>query len=81
MQQPWLMLNLNPLRERLSGPFSPFVIHLSDGRRFEVPHRDFIAVGKGVISIVDEEDCTYTIDALHITSISDLRIKRTKAAR
>ncbi len=75
------MLNLNPLRERLNGPFSPFVIHRSDGRKFEVPHRDFIAVGKGVVYIVDEEDCTYTIDALHIVSISDRPAKRAKSAR
>lgn len=75
------MLNLNPLRERLNGPFSPFAIHLSDGRKFEVPHRDFIAVGKGVVSIVDDRDCTYTIDALHIVSISDFPRKRAKAAR
>ena len=65
------MLNLNPLRDRLSGRFAPFVISLSDGRKFAVPQRDFIAVGKGVVSIVDERDSTHTIDALHIVSISD----------
>ena len=26
------MLNLKPIRDRLEGPFTPFVIHLSDGR-------------------------------------------------
>ena len=75
------MLHLTPLRERLNGPFTPFVIHLSDGRKFAVPHRDFIAVGKGVVSIVDERDCTYTIDALPIVSIADLPPRRSKAAR
>jgi hypothetical protein len=75
------MLNLNPLRDRLNGPFTPFVICLSDGRQFTVPHRDFIAVGKGVVSIVDKRDSTHTVDALHIVSISDLPPKRTKSAR
>jgi hypothetical protein len=75
------MINLNPLRDRLSGPFSPFVIHLSDGRKFPVPHRDFIAVGKGVASIVDERDSTHTVDALHIVSISDPPPKHTKSAK
>ncbi len=75
------MLNLNPIRDRLSGPFTPFVIYLSDGRKFEVPHRDFIAVGKGVVSIVDRRDSTHTVDALHIVSISDLPPKRSKAAK
>ena len=81
MQQGCLMLKLKPLRDRLNGPFVPFVIHLTDGRSFEVPHSDFIAIGRGVVAIVDEEDCTYTIDALHIVSIADLPAKRTRAAR
>lgn len=75
------MMNLNPLRDRLTGQFSPFVIHLSDGRKFSVLHRDFIAVGKGVVSIVDERDSTHTVDALHIVSISDPPPKRAKSAR
>jgi hypothetical protein len=72
------MLNLNPLRDRLNGPFAPFVLHLSEGRKFRVPHRDFIAVGRGVVSIVDEHDSTHTVDALHIVSISDAPPKRSK---
>jgi hypothetical protein len=75
------MLNLAPLRDRLNGEFTPFVIHLSDGRRFRVPHRDFIAVGRGVVSIVDEHDSTHTVDAPHIVSISDAPPRRSKAAQ
>lgn len=75
------MLNLNPLRDRLNGPFTPFIIYLSDGRRFAVPHRDFIAVGKGIVSIVDKRDSTHTLDALHIVSICDLPPKRAKSAK
>jgi hypothetical protein len=66
------MINLQPLRERLNGPFRPFAITLSDGRRFDVPHRDFIAVGRGIVSVIDENDVDHLIDALHITSIDDL---------
>lgn len=75
------MLNLNPIRDRLNGTFVPFVFHLTDGRKFEVPHRDFIAVGRGVISIVDKRDSTHTADALHIVSICDLPGKRNKAGK
>lgn len=74
-------LNLNPIRDRLNGPFVPFVIHLSDGRKFEVPHRDFIAVGRAVISIVDKRDSTHTVDALHIVSICDVTTKRSKPSK
>jgi hypothetical protein len=28
-----------------SQPFTPFVIHLADGRRFPVEHREFMALG------------------------------------
>ena len=65
------MLNLNPIRERLAQQFKPFVIHLTDGRKFRVPHPDFIAVGRGVVSLIDARDVTHTLDALHIDSIAD----------
>ena len=74
------MSNLKPIRDRLEGPFAPFVIHLSDGRSFAIPHRDFIAVGKSVVSIVDRHDSTHTVDALHIVSISDAPRKRSSSA-
>jgi hypothetical protein len=63
------MLNLQHIRERLGRDFEPFTIRLSDGRRFEGPHPDFIAVGRGVVLIVDEKDNSYKIDALHIVSL------------
>jgi hypothetical protein len=63
------MLNLQHIRERLGRDFEPFTIRLSDGRRFEVPHPDFIAVGRGVVLIVDEKDNSYKFDALHIVSL------------
>lgn len=65
------MLNLDHIRERLGGNFEPFAIHLSDGRSFSVPHPDFIAVGRGVIVVIDEADRSHKIDALHIASLAD----------
>ncbi len=65
------MLNLQHLRDRLGPNFQPFSISLSDGRSFLVPHRDFIAVGRGLISVIDPDDIQHTIDPLHITSIHD----------
>jgi hypothetical protein len=65
------MLNLQPIRERLGPPFLPFVINLSDGRRFVVPHPDFIAIGRGVVLLVDQEGVGHIIEALHIVSIDN----------
>lgn len=65
------MLNLQPIRERLGPNFLPFTLHLSDGRSFFIPHRDFIAIGRGVVSVIDERDVSHTLDALHIVSIDE----------
>lgn len=65
------MLNLQHIRDRLGASFEPFIIRLSDGRSFDVPHPDFIAVGRGVVVVVDKRDCSYKLDALHIVSIDD----------
>jgi hypothetical protein len=66
------MLNINVIRERLGPGFKPFMVHLSDGRSYRVPHPEFIAVGRGFIVIVDEEqNVPRTIDTLHIVSIDE----------
>ncbi|MBA2436610.1 MAG: hypothetical protein H0V54_16275 [Chthoniobacterales bacterium] len=63
------MINLDPIRERLGANFRPFNIHLSDGRQLHVPHPDFIAIGRGVVSVIDENDVDQLLDALHIVSV------------
>jgi len=75
------MLNLDPIRERLAQQFRPFVIHLSDGRKFRIPHPDFIAVGRGVVSVIDLKDVTHTLDALHIESVADEVLSGRKGRR
>ena len=65
------MLNLKHIRDRLGPSFQPFTIRLSDGRSFDVPHPDFIAVGRGVLSVIDQEDVSHTLDALQIVSIDE----------
>ena len=75
------MLNLKPIRDRLEGRCAPFVVHLSDGRRFAIPQRDCIAVGKSVISMVDRHDWTHTVDSWHLVSISDPPRRREKLVR
>jgi hypothetical protein len=65
------MTDLAPLRDRLGPEFQPFTIRLTDGRSFGIPRRDFIAVGRRVISIIDDRDVAHTIDPLHIVSLED----------
>lgn len=56
------MMNLDPIRNRLRSQFNPFTLHLTDGRKIPVPHPDFIAVGRGIVVVVD---------GLHIVSVED----------
>jgi hypothetical protein len=65
-------MNMTHIRERLSNGFRPFVVELTNGRRFEVPHPEFLIVGKNVIAVMASNDVVTTIDALHIVSIKDL---------
>ena len=59
------------IRERLSNGFKPFAIRLSDGRRFVVPQRDFIAVTPRKLALFDEHKVSHIINVLHIVSIDD----------
>jgi hypothetical protein len=70
------MMNLNPIRERLHNGFSPFIITTTDGRTFAVPHPDYIAVGKGVVVVLRDDDTAVKIDGPHIVSIEDKPSKK-----
>ena len=51
---PVIMLNVKTVRERLhQSPFTPFYIHLTDGRRVLVEHPDFVSVGGSVVVVSD----------------------------
>ncbi len=56
-------------RER--APFRPFTIHLSDQRRFEIPHPDFVWVMPGgrTIGIADAHGAAEIVDLIHVTSV------------
>ena len=66
-------MNIEQIRLRMRGGFRPFVLHLSDGRKFSVPHPEFIIVGKDVLAVLREDGLVETIDALHVVSVEDLQ--------
>ncbi len=71
------MLNRKHIRERLQqAPFKPFRICLSGGRQVLIKHPDYVAMGGSVIHVLDEEGNTHRIDALHVVSLADQRLKR-----
>ena len=72
------LMNLDRIRERLSNGFRPFVLETSSRRRVPVLHPDFVAIGKGTVVVMGEDDSITTLDALHIVSMEDLPGSRKK---
>ena len=69
---------MEQIRKRVHEGPMPFVIRLSDGRQFPIPHQDFIAIGTKVILAVDDEGYGVRIDPLHIVSLDDRPVKNGK---
>jgi hypothetical protein len=66
-------MSTEQIRDRLKRGFKPFILHLSDGRQFKIAHPEFILVGRGVVAVLKEGDLVETLDALHITSVEDVK--------
>ena len=64
------------IKKHLENGFTPFAIRLTDGRCFEVPHRDFIALTTKVVVVMDKDELPVSINPLHIVSIDDLPFTR-----
>lgn len=67
----YAVVNVQRIKELITGGFKPFVIRMSDGRSYAVPHPEFVAVGKGVVVVIGKNDRVNTLDALHITAIAE----------
>ena len=63
---------IDQIKKRIENGFAPFTLRLSDGRRFAVPHRDFIAVSSKVVVVIGEDEFAVTISPIHIVSVDDL---------
>ena len=73
-------MNVQILIQRLRNGFKPFVLRLSDGRSFPVPHPEFIAVGRHAVVVIDKEGFPVNIDPLHIVSVDDRPAGRRSAS-
>jgi hypothetical protein len=69
---------IDTIREHLrASPFEPFVVQMTDGRKFEVPHPDFAALSpKGTTLFVfrnDADGSGISFSTLLIASVEPLR--------
>lgn len=65
-------MNLAEIKKRLSGGFRPFAIRTTDGQEFEIPHPEFMLIGKYSIAVRDKQGFISTLDPLHIVSTREL---------
>ncbi len=54
-----------------AAPFRPFVVHLADGRKIPVKHREFMATAPSgrTIVVYEPDDSFNIIDLLLVTSL------------
>ena len=64
-------MSIQDFRERLEGNFVPFTIRTSDGRTFNVPHRDFMMLTPKRVVVSNSEGYVSILDPLHIVSIEE----------
>lgn len=69
-------MNLDHIRERLSDGFKPFIMQLSNGRKFAVPHPEFLILGEDTVGILSKRGAVTTVDPSHIACIEDLPAHR-----
>jgi hypothetical protein len=65
-------MNLEQLRKRARESFQPFTLRTSDGREFDVPHPEFILIGRNHVVVEDRKGLIEILDPLHIVSIQTL---------
>jgi hypothetical protein len=64
-----LHMTVEKIRKRFAGGFRPFVLRTSDGRQYEIPHPEFIAIGKRDLAVVDKDGDIDILEPLHIVSL------------
>ena len=62
---------IGQIRERLHNGFHPFTLELTNGKKYRVPHEDFIALHPKVVVIIDQKGISHTINPLHLVSIDE----------
>ena len=69
-------MTMDRLRQRLSGGVRPFLLRTSDGREYNVPHPEFVLIGRHSLAVLDKDWEIATLDPVHIVAIKDLPAKK-----
>ena len=72
-------MDLDKIRKKVTGGFKPFMILISDGRHYNVPHPEFILIGSSAVAVTDDEGDIAVIDPDHILTLKDKPAKKRAA--
>jgi hypothetical protein len=67
---------IEAIRDHLrAAPFEPFVVQMTDGRRFEIPHPEFAALNrKGTeFYVINQNDIGVRLSTLLVASLEPLQ--------
>jgi len=65
-------MNLDRIRQRISGGFRAFCLRTSDGHEYAVRHPEWLLIGRHSLAVLDSDGEIATLDPLHIVAIKDL---------
>lgn len=75
------LMNVEHVRQRLSGGSRPFSLRTSAGREYVVRHPECVLVGRHSLAVLDSDREIATLDPLHIVAIKDLPRRKNGAAK
>jgi hypothetical protein len=65
-------VNVNEIRQRVTGGFKPFSVVTSSGDKYPVPHPEFLFLTPRRVVVSDQEGYMTFLDPLHIVGLEDL---------
>lgn len=69
-------MTIEAIRRRYDAqPFVPFEIHLADGRKFPVEHREFLLLGGGGRTLAVTKPGDDAFDILDVRLVTNLHVK------
>lgn len=69
-------MNIERIRQRLTGGFRPFSLRTSDGQEYTVRHPECVLIGHHSLAVLDADQEIATLDPLHVVAIKDLALRK-----
>ncbi|HZV35999.1 MAG TPA: hypothetical protein VFB72_15595 [Verrucomicrobiae bacterium] len=74
-------MNMERIRQRLTGGFKPFAIRTSGGHEYPVPHPEFILLSRTYLAVLDKDGEIAILDPLHIVALKNIQNVRNGSSK